>query len=439
MATVRLYRGHWVADYYDTRNRQRIERPDGHFESQTEEKHAAHALLADRLAEMADGIVHEGRGTFQDAAARWLKSKVRVRPSTKRSYEQLVACYLVPYFRDRKLRLIQVTDIERFRSELGQGLPDSIKQAFVARLLKAKPGLAEARATQRADGARPGRRTINKALTVLSMIFNYAMRNQWVTRNPAEYVDHARDERPFEEQPLDLDVLTPKEIAALREAAIPATYRDGKLVTNNYRLMISFAVFTGCRMGEILGAAWGHMDWKSGQFHVRRTYKEGQFQKPKTRTSYRRLTLPTFLLNELKVWRLACPISQYDLVFPNLDGQPMSHANLLQRGFYPALRRAGLRRIRFHDLRHTFASLMISNGEDVVRVSRLMGHANAAITLDIYSHMIPREHDPSGDRLASLVFGNKMETMENPELISNSELVNNTITINELSGGQGGN
>lgn len=202
--------------------------------------------------------------------------------------------------------------------------------------------------------------------------------------------------------------------------------------------MISFAVFTGCRMGEILGAAWGHMDWKSGQFHVRRTYKEGQFQKPKTRTSYRRLTLPTFLLNELKVWRLAYPISQYDLVFPNLDGQPMSHANLLQRGFYPALRRAGLRRIRFHDLRHTFASLMISNGEDVVRVSRLMGHANAAITLNIYSHMIPREHDPSGDRLASLVFGNKMETMENPELISNSELVNNTITINELSGGQGG-
>lgn len=190
-----------------------------------------------------------------------------------------------------------------------------------------------------------------------------------------------------------------------------------------------------CRLppnGEILSAAWAHMDWKSGQFHVRPTYKEGQFQKPKTRTSYRRLTLPTFLLNELKVWRLACPISQYDLVFPNLDGQPMSHANLLQRGFYPALRRAGLRRIRFHDLRHTFASLMISNGEDVVRVSRLMGHANAAITLNIYSHMIPREHDPSGDRLASFVFGNKMETMENSDLTSNSDPAKNAVKINDV-------
>ncbi|TLZ55504.1 MAG: hypothetical protein E6K22_03565 [Gammaproteobacteria bacterium] len=61
------------------------------------------------------------------------------------------------------------------------------------------------------------------------------------------------------------------------------------------------------------------------------------------------------------------------------------------------------------------ASLMISNGEDIVRVSRLMGHANAAFTLNVYSHMLPREHDPSGDRLASLVFGNKMETDSDPE------------------------
>ena len=217
-----------------------------------------------------------------------------------------------------------------------------------------------------------------------------------------------------------MDILTPAEIAALRDAARPATYRRGKLVTNNYRLLISFAVFTGCRVGEILGAAWSHIDWKNGQFHVRRTFRENQFQKPKTRTSYRRLCLPTFLLKELKVWRLACPHSPHDLVFPNLDGRPMRHANLLQRGFYPALERAGLRRILFRDLRHTFASLMISNSEDVVRVSRFMGHANASITLNVYSHMLPREHDPSGDRLASLVFGNTMET--DPGLTARAEL-----------------
>jgi integrase len=147
------------------------------------------------------------------------------------------------------------------------------------------------------------------------------------------------------------------------------------------------------------------------------------------RAPYRRLSLPTFLLKELKAWRLACPNGPYDLVFPNLDGQPVSYSNLMQRGFRPALRRAGIRRIRFHDLRHTFASLMISNGEDMAHVSRLMGHANASFTLNVYSHMIPREHDPSGDRLASLVFGNKMETagdleipLELPEVENLSQL-----------------
>lgn len=116
------------------------------------------------------------------------------------------------------------------------------------------------------------------------------------------------------------------------------------------------------------------------------------------------------------MWRLACPNGPYDLIFPNLDGQPMSYTNFMRRGFYPALKRAGVKRIRFHDLRHTFASLLISNGEDVVRVSRLMGHAHASFTLNVYSHMIPREHDPSGDRLASLVFGNKMETTAGLEI-----------------------
>jgi integrase len=105
----------------------------------------------------------------------------------------------------------------------------------------------------------------------------------------------------------------------------------------------------------------------------------------------------------------------HDLIFPNLDGQPMNYSNLMTRGFHPARMRAGIRKIRFHDLRHTFASLMISNGEDTVRVSRLMGHAHASFTLNVYSHLIPREHDPSGDRLASLVFGNKMETDRNAE------------------------
>jgi hypothetical protein len=120
MATVRFNRGHWVADYYDFKKRRRIERPRGGFENLTDELRAAQALLADRVAEVADGLVHEGYGTFEDAAIRWFNSKVAIRPTTRRSYQQLLSCYLVPYFGARTLRLIQVTDIERFRTELSR-------------------------------------------------------------------------------------------------------------------------------------------------------------------------------------------------------------------------------------------------------------------------------------------------------------------------------
>lgn len=164
-------------------------------------------------------------------------------------------------------------------------------------------------------------------------------------------------------------------------------------------------MFTGLRQGELLGLQWADIDWNSRQLHVRRAWREGAFVEPKTATSYRRVDLPAFLVLALKTWRLQCPKGEHDLVFPNGAGNPESHANLLQRGFYPALRRAGLRKIRFHDLRHTFASLLLSNGEDVVRVSRLLGHPSPNITLGVYAHMLPKEHYASAERLSTLVYG----------------------------------
>ncbi len=206
-------------------------------------------------------------------------------------------------------------------------------------------------------------------------------------------------------------LLTPDEVVRLIEATEPAR-RDpeGALITNNYRLIVKMAVGTGLRAGELLGLRWCDLDWKSVQVHVRRSWKDGAFHEPKTKTSTRAVPLEASLLRDLRAWRLACPKGANDLVFPNLEGKPMGHANLLQRGFFPALRRAGLRKIRFHDLRHSFASLLLASGEDVVRVSRLLGHASPKITLDVYSHALPTEHYATAERIGAAVFGNKMET-----------------------------
>ena len=160
------------------------------------------------------------------------------------------------------------------------------------------------------------------------------------------------------------------------------------------------ATLTGLREGELLGLAWGDIDWQSQQVHVRRQYTAGRFSDLKTAASRRRVDLPGELVAELRRWRLACPPGPHDLVFPNTMGNAEVPSSLLDRGFYPTLRRAGLRRIRFHDLRHTYASLLIANGENI----GAFGHSSAKMTLDTYAHLLPSGGDEVASRLGRLVF-----------------------------------
>lgn len=400
MATVRKYRGRWVADYRDQHSKRRIEAPKGVFENSTQEKIAAQNLLTKRLTEVSRGV-HEPqrmRQTFSEVCDRYLESKVNIRASTLRSYTGLINCYLRPFFGTWKIQTISASDIERYRSELVVGMPSVIASAFAARKVASNPKWSEARAKQAIARIKPGPRTINKSLTILTMIFNYAARHRWVDYNPAEHVEKIRDQSNRRMLPHDTNILAPKEVRTLVDAS------DGV-----FKLVIQAAIFTGMRQGELLGLQWGDVDWKSRQLHVRRAWKDGAFSELKTSNSRRKVDVPDFLIAELKKWRLECPKGPDELVFPNGAGNAESHANLLQRGFYPALRRAGLRKIRFHDLRHTFASLLLANGEDIVRVSRLLGHASPNITLNVYSHMLPKEHYGSTDRLAKLVYGTTSE------------------------------
>src|SRR5271167_1033809 len=97
---------------------------------------------------------------------------------------------------------------------------------------------------------------------------------------------------------------------------------------------------------------------------------------------------------------------------PDAKGRPMQSSDLLRTGLHSALRRAGLRKVRFHDLRHSFASNLLGAGTDIVTVSKALGHANVHITVTTYAHGIPRERQGAGDALARLMgqSGNKMET-----------------------------
>lgn len=164
------------------------------------------------------------------------------------------------------------------------------------------------------------------------------------------------------------------------------------------------AVSTGLRQGELLALRWGDVDLAGGALAVRatlqRTKEEGYvLRAPKTKQSQRRIILGTVATAALRAHRARQAEERLalgeawdaslDLVFPNTLGRPMDGTNLLHYHFYPLLKRSGLPRIRFHDLRHTAATLLLGRGVNPKIVSEMLGHASISITLDVYSHVLP--------------------------------------------------
>jgi integrase len=117
-------------------------------------------------------------------------------------------------------------------------------------------------------------------------------------------------------------------------------------------------------------------------------------------------------MSELRRWKVACPHSELDLVFPNGATRPMDCLNLVKRHFHPALRRGGLRKIRFHDLRHTFAALLIDQGEHPKYIQTQMGHSSIKVTMDTYGHLMHKVNREASKRLDLTVFGGNGDKME---------------------------
>ena len=114
-------------------------------------------------------------------------------------------------------------------------------------------------------------------------------------------------------------------------------------------------------------------------------------------------------------WRLACPHSELNLVFPNSNGNYQSADNLAKRRFLPALNRAGIDKIRFHDLRHTYASLLLANGAPMKYVQHQLGHSSITMTMDLYTHLLPEVNDKCVNLLNSIV-NQTIESQENVKI-----------------------
>ena len=152
---------------------------------------------------------------------------------------------------------------------------------------------------------------------------------------------------------------------------------------------------------------WDDLDLENRFVEVRRTLRDGKKVYPPKNKKIRRVDMSRQLASELKRLRadrtnetLAKGWGKLpDWVFCSAVGNPLWLSNFERRVFHPLLKKAGLRRIRFHALRHTFASRLLQNGESLVYVKEQMGHSSIQVTVDIYGHLIPGANKAAVDRL----------------------------------------
>jgi integrase len=220
--------------------------------------------------------------------------------------------------------------------------------------------------------------SIRSIITPLSRLLSHAVRRDIIAVSPISKLD--RTERPTVWK-REQRVLNSDEIARLLESA-PV----------RYRALIATSVLTGLRQSEVLALRWRHINFADEVIHVRTALdRRGHETQPKTEHAVRDVVLMPALAHLLKNHRGHSSFSSSDdFVFASQVGTPLHWRNVSRRGLKPALQTAGLEPLRWHDLRHTFASLLIAGGANVVFLSRQLGHGSSDITLRVYAHLFDR-------------------------------------------------
>ncbi len=229
--------------------------------------------------------------------------------------------------------------------------------------------------------------TVRKMHVVLHKALDQAVADGLIPRNATDAVKVPRSERE------EIKPLTAEEANRLMETA-----RGDRL-----EALYVLAIHTGLRQGELLALRWEDIDLEGGKLRVRRTltYAGGRhsFSEPKTKKSRRTVRLSATAVSALRdhlgrqigeMERLGSLYQPGRLVFAGETGGIVTPSNLRNRAFARLLKRAGLpSTTRFHDLRHTCATLLLSKNVNPKIVSELLGHSSIAVTLDTYSHVLP--------------------------------------------------
>ena len=333
--------------------------PDGkprrHFETVRGRKGDAQKRLTELLSSLDKGVyAPPGRLTVAEHLKNWLDGYVKTNCSqrTLDGYQTIVEQHLVPALGHIQLKRLN---------------PQAIQSYYGKACERLSP------------------RTVHHQHRVLSQSLKYAVRQGYLGRNPAELVD------PPSPRKKAMRTLTPGELEVLLENSQDSPYYP----------VIYTAVSTGLRQAELLGLRWRDVDPDitlslsvSQVLYKRRGIC--QFKEPKSEHSRRRVSMTPKLALFLRQYRLerealyqqlGKELTLDSLVFADVEGKPLNPPSL-SRDFGRIAKKAGLNGVRFHDLRHTFASLMLLKGAKPKVISEALGHASVAFTMDTYSHII---------------------------------------------------
>jgi integrase len=357
----------------------------------------AHAWLTEQNHSQLQGThasPSSGKTTFQDLTVTWRTTFLAIEPKTAGGYEQILKSHLLPEFGNVPIRDITPHSIQAFVSSLSQ---------------RREPG------------------TVRNVYAALRNCLNTAVRLRMLSTNPCQGVRLPRSPR---EQQL---FLTPAEIQLLAtEISRPVAMHGGKPVRlpsgeprrqkphpshQQHKILVLTAAYTGLRSGELLALRREDVDLLHGRLFVRRALKtyadpnnDGRevFEFGPTKThQIRTVSLPKFLVGLLEEHLSESVLISRDpgaLIFPSATDPslPMRHNLWYRRHFKPAVRRALPKEkhgLRFHDLRHTCASLLIAQGVHAKAIQERLGHSSIGITMDRYGHLMESAYAAVADAL----------------------------------------
>lgn len=319
-------------------------------------KKEAQEWITTMTGQVKQGLTYNSaKTTVDELLAEWLKiKKTKSRPATEEQYRRIARLYISPALGKLKLQDITAARIQRLYSDLE-------KQSV-------------------------GKRTIEITHTVLHGFLAHAQRLGLVAQNWAALVEVPRP--------------------ASREMVVWDESQVSQFLIANPDPFYRLALATGMRRGELIGLQWKDVDWNAGMIHIRRQVYELEgggwiFQAPKTERGRRGIRLGRGMLEALRYhYTVTIPQMQAiageawqenDLIFPTGKGTPRNGYNV-SKDFHERVLASGLPVIRFHDMRHTAASIMLLHGEPPVRVAGILGQS-VQILLSTYAHYIPDDQE----------------------------------------------